>query len=321
MTILSKVGNQIIMNRITLLSLALQIFEAFFYTNFVESECFFESNSPNILALWETNLDNQTDSGNFSVRGYLPLIRKDSSTHMYGLAVYVKEELPFARGLSLENSDSYLCLRMALLHSVCYFLSLYWSLSLYLRTVFYSISSNIDEVLSINSSVIVLVLGDFNVHHKVELIDLVNSVTVFLPQTSLLRWLTFLIGPQTVILMVLFFWIYLSLPTLIFVQQRLSLHWEILIMLLSQFPLTFHHSQRDARFTTELITILVLISLVFVIILKMFHGRISLKSVLRLLLMNFVSGLRLELMYVSLIETIRSSLNHLHGYQLLVLLP
>ena len=58
--------------------------------------------------LYETNLDDSIDSGNFSVRGYLPLIRKDSSTHMHGLAVYVKEGLPFARDLSLENSaDSY----------------------------------------------------------------------------------------------------------------------------------------------------------------------------------------------------------------------
>ena len=38
-----------------------------------------------------TNLDDSFDSGNFSVRGYLPLIQKYSSTHMYGLAVYVKE--------------------------------------------------------------------------------------------------------------------------------------------------------------------------------------------------------------------------------------
>ena len=45
----------------------------------------------------------------FFVRNYFPLIRKDSSTHMHGLAVYVKEVLPFARKLSLENSvDSYL---------------------------------------------------------------------------------------------------------------------------------------------------------------------------------------------------------------------
>ena len=45
-------------------------------SNFIECESFPESNSPNILALCETNLDDSTDSGNFSVRGYLPLIRK-----------------------------------------------------------------------------------------------------------------------------------------------------------------------------------------------------------------------------------------------------
>ena len=56
-------------------------------SNFVECECFLESNSPYILALCETNLDDPIDSGNFSVRGYLPLIQKDSSTHMHGLTV------------------------------------------------------------------------------------------------------------------------------------------------------------------------------------------------------------------------------------------
>ena len=57
---------------------------------------------------------------------YLPLIRKDSSTHMHGLEVYVKEGFPFARDLSLENSaDSYLRFRLALLHSVPYLLFLY----------------------------------------------------------------------------------------------------------------------------------------------------------------------------------------------------
>ena len=72
-------------------------------SNFVDCESFLESNSPDILALCETNLDDSIDSCNFSVRGYLPLIRKDSGTHMHGLAVYVKEGLPFARDLSLEN--------------------------------------------------------------------------------------------------------------------------------------------------------------------------------------------------------------------------
>ena len=67
--------------------------------------------------LCETNLDDSIDSGNFSVRGYLPLIRKDSGTHMHSLPVYVKAGLPFAWDLSLENSeDSYLCFRLALFH-------------------------------------------------------------------------------------------------------------------------------------------------------------------------------------------------------------
>ena len=45
---------------------------------------------------------------------------------------------------------------------------------------------------------------------------------------------------RTVTLTVLLFWIYLFLLMLVFVLQWLSLHWEILIMLLSQFPLILH---------------------------------------------------------------------------------
>ena len=94
-------------------------------------------------------------------------IATDGFTHMHSLAVYVKEGVPFARDLSLENSaDSYVCFRLALLHSVSYFFFLYWSPSSSLCTVFDSISSNIDEVLSINPSANVFVFGDFNIHHK-----------------------------------------------------------------------------------------------------------------------------------------------------------
>ena len=60
-------------------------------SNFLECEYFLELNSPDILALCEANLDDSIDSGNFSVTGYLPLIRKDSITHMHGLAVYLKK--------------------------------------------------------------------------------------------------------------------------------------------------------------------------------------------------------------------------------------
>ena len=86
---------------------------------------------------------------------------------MHSLAVYVKEGLPFAQDLFLENSaDSYLCFRLALLHSVSCFFFLYRSPSSALCMVFDSISSNIDEILSINPSANVFVFGDFNVHHK-----------------------------------------------------------------------------------------------------------------------------------------------------------
>ena len=77
-------------------------------SNFVDCESFLESNSPDILALSETNLDDSIDSGNFSVRDYLPLIQNGSSCHMHGLAVYVKEGLPFAQNLE-HSADSYLC--------------------------------------------------------------------------------------------------------------------------------------------------------------------------------------------------------------------
>ena len=168
---------------------------------------------------------------------------------MHGLTVYVKEGLPFAPDVYLETSaDSYLCFQLALLHSVSYFIFLYQSPSSSLCTVFNSISSNIDEVLLINPSRSTdeVLLVNFNVHHKDWLTysggtdRLVNSVIVFLSQITLFRWLIFLLGFQTVILIVLLFWIYLFLLALVFVLQWLSLHWEILIMFLAQFPLTFH---------------------------------------------------------------------------------
>ena len=122
---------------------------------------------------------------------------------MHGLAVYVKEGLPFARDLSLENSaDSYVCFRLALLHSVSYFFFPYRSPSSSLCTVFDSISSNIDVVLSINPSANIFVFGDFNVRHRDWLTysggtnrpgELYYN---FLSQMTLLGWLAFLLGSQ-----------------------------------------------------------------------------------------------------------------------------
>ena len=116
-------------------------------------------------SVWE-NLDDLIDSGNFSVMGYLPLIRKDSIILLL-YYFYVKEGFPFARHLSLENSaDSYLCFRLGLLHSLSYFFFFYRSISSSLCTVLDSISSNIDEILSINPSANMFDFGDFNIHRK-----------------------------------------------------------------------------------------------------------------------------------------------------------
>ena len=74
----------------------------------------------------------------------------------------------------------------------------------------------------------------------VKLIDLLNSVIIFLSQLTSLKWLTFLHGSQTVILIILLFSTYFFLLSIVFVLQWLFLHGEILIMLLFQFLLTFH---------------------------------------------------------------------------------
>ena len=82
-----------------------------------------------ILALRETNLDDSIDSGNFSVRDYLHLIRKDSVTHMHSLVVYVTEGFPFACNFSLENSADSCVFNWLHFNSALYFFFLYQSLS------------------------------------------------------------------------------------------------------------------------------------------------------------------------------------------------
>ena len=131
------------------------------FTNIRWVWSFLESNSPEILALCEAKLNDSIDSSNFSVTDYLPLIWKESITHMHGLAVYVKG-FPFAR--DVENStNSSICFRLALLLSYLFFLHQSPSS---LCKVFDLSSSNINEVLSTNPSANVFVFGDFNVHHK-----------------------------------------------------------------------------------------------------------------------------------------------------------
>ena len=72
----------------------------------------------------------------------------------------------FCKGSISRKLCRFLGFQLALFHSVFYFFHLYQSPSSSLCMFFDSISLNINEVLSINPSVNVLVSGDFNIHHK-----------------------------------------------------------------------------------------------------------------------------------------------------------
>ena len=83
----------------------------------------------------------------------------------------------------------------------------------------------------------------------VEMIDLVNSVIIFLSQMILHRWLTFLLRSLTVILTVLLFWIYFFLLMLVSVLQWLYHSWEILIIFVVSVSIDIpSNSQWDAIF-------------------------------------------------------------------------
>ena len=107
-----------------------------FHSSFVKCESFLESNCLDILVLCEINLDDSINSAHFSVRGYLPIIWKDSITYMHGVTIYVKYGLAFAWDLSLKNyEDSCLyfdclyfthCLLFPLLITFFVFMHSFW---------------------------------------------------------------------------------------------------------------------------------------------------------------------------------------------------
>ena len=85
---------------------------------------------------------------------------------------------------------------------------------------------------------------------------------------------------------------------------------QVVVSIFIEFP---PNSKGGARFLVS--------RMVFVIIWEMFYGRISLNSVFPLVVASFVWCSCGTDIYISLIANIRSSLTHLHGFQLLVLLP
>ena len=212
-------------------------------SNFVECESFLESNSPDILALCETILDDSIDSGNFSVKCYLSLIRKDSITHAWSCSL-CERRTSFCMEPTSRKLCGFLLMFSTGFTSLSVFLLFLYRSPSSLCMVSDSITSNIDEVHSINPSANVFVFGAFNVHLKDRVTysggtdrsgELCYNFSISNDLTQIVNFPTRIpnCDSHSPALLNLF------LLTLLFVLQWLSLHWEILIMLLSQFPLIF----------------------------------------------------------------------------------
>ena len=99
--------NQVTLNHTTLFNLAVQI---------LSNVNLFLNQTPNIL-LWD-KLGWLKWFWQFLIKGLSSFDPKGLLINKHGLAVYVKERIPFARDLSLENSaDPYLCFQLASLQS------------------------------------------------------------------------------------------------------------------------------------------------------------------------------------------------------------
>ena len=165
-------------------------------SNFFDCESFFESNSPDILALCEPNLNDSIDSGNFTLRCYLPLIQKD----LHG--IYLQKTLQM---LTYVFDWSYFTQCLTSFSSIDPLNLCAWFLILfYLIQMMFSQTTHLLIYLFVETLTSIIRTG---LPVLLEVIDLVNSVIIFLSQMTLLKWLTFLLGSQTVILTVLLFWI------------------------------------------------------------------------------------------------------------------
>ena len=146
--------------------------------------------------------------------------------------------------------------------------------------------------------------------------DLFNFAIIFLSQKILLRWLPILRKSLTVTLTALPFWVCFFLVMLVFVLQWLLIRQEIVIMFLSQFPLSSYQTPK-ALFHR----------IAYDYSLAYWDGLCDhlrnvpwediFKLVLLVLLVNSLSGFRLELMLMSFVISISSSLTRLHDFQLL----
>ena len=244
------------------------------------------------------------------MRRYLPLIRKDSTTHIHGVTVYVKEGLPFAR--DIKKSLQILTYVFDLLYftqCLTSFSSIDHLLCLYAR--FDSVSSNIDEVPSINPSANVFVFGNFDVHHRDWLTysrgtdrygELCYNFSISNDLTQMVNFPTQIpeCDSHSPALLDLFMSSDVSICSAVAFPPFGNSD-NAVVSVSIDCP---SNSQRDAPFHR----------------IAYDYSRadvlcgISLNSVLLLLLVNFMSGFRLKLMHIYLIVSIRSSLTYLHGF-------
>ena len=176
---------------------------------------------------------------------------------MHCLAVCVKEWVPFTWDISPGNSaDSYLCLWLALFHSISYFFFLYQSPSSSLCTVFDSITSNVDEVFSIKPLINLYVSGSLN-----SAIIFKSSVIISNDLFQMVKFPTRIPVCDSLGIVLLVF----------FLSSDFSISSTVAVSVCAEVPSNFERN-------------------VLVIIWEITCGTISLKSVL-LLLVNFVSVL------------------------------
>ena len=172
-------------------------------------------------------------------------------------------------------------------YSMSYFFFLYRSPSSSLGTIFYSISSNIDEVLPMKPSANVFVFGDFNwltySGGANRYGELCYNFSISNNLTQMVNFPTWIPDCESHSPALLDFFLSSNVSicsTMAFRPLGNSGH--VVVSVSIDFP---SYSQPDAPF--HRIASLVLIGTVFVITWEMFHGRISLDSVLLLLLVNF----------------------------------
>ena len=173
------------------------------------------------------------------------------------------------------------------------FMALLFSLSITLFVFmhgFWPFSSDVNSVNSLNPTTNVFVFGDLLYMVELFMMELIRQVNELCYNFSISNDLTQIVNLTG------------------------SLHWEILVMVLSQFPLTLCQIQNGmSHFIGSLMTILVLSGMVYVVIWEMFHQRISLNSVLLLLLVTLWVGFGWSwCIYPS--SNIRSSLTRLFGF-------